>query len=271
MRATRTRSSRSRLTALVAGLAATAVATIGVSIALAGPSSAATTAWPTPSSTTKVTSTIKVSGTYDGGTKRYVGSGSLGDGGQSENQKPIFELASGATLRNVVIGAPAADGVHCLGSCTLRNVWWEDVGEDAATLLGSSSSQVMTIDGGGARKASDKVFQHNGPGTMVIKNFQVADFGKLYRSCGNCSKQYKRSVVVQNVTLTSPGKAGVGINTNYGDTATLTKITIVNDSKKKIALCTRYTGNSSGDEPTKTGSGPDGRYCRYTASDVTYK
>ena len=52
----------------------------------------------------------------------------------------------------------------------------------------------MTIDGGGAQKASDKVFQHNGPGTMIIKNFCAQDFGKLYRSCGNCTTQYARHV-----------------------------------------------------------------------------
>ena len=38
----------------------------------------------------------------------------------------------------------------------------------------------------------------------------------------------------------------------------------------KIAICDRYTGNSSGAEPTKTGSGPDGTYCRYSTSDITY-
>jgi hypothetical protein len=36
------------------------------------------------------------------------------------------------------------------------------------------------------------VFQHNGGGTLTVRNFQVSDFGKLYRSCGNCKTQYKR-------------------------------------------------------------------------------
>ncbi|MFB6778189.1 MULTISPECIES: hypothetical protein [unclassified Streptomyces] len=30
------------------------------------------------------------------------------------------------------------------------------------------------------------------------------------------------------------------------------------------------TGGQSADQPTETGSGPDGTYCRYTASDITY-
>src|SRR5262249_4762415 len=154
------------------------------------------------------------SGSFDGGMQRFAGAGALGSGSQAENQPPMFQLADGATLANVIIGTPAADGVHCSGSCTLKNVWWEDVGEDAATLEGSSATQVMTIDGGGAQKASDKVFQHNGPGTMVIQGFCVSDFGKLYRSCGNCNQQYARHVRVLNVSVT-PSNASqdvVGVN-----------------------------------------------------------
>ena len=112
-----------------------------------------------------VTASIQVSGVYDGGMRRFVGSGDLGSGGQAENQDPLFDLANGATLQNVILGNPASDGVHCAGTCTLRNVWWEDVGEDAATSRGTSASQIMTIDGGGANHAADKVFQHNGAGT----------------------------------------------------------------------------------------------------------
>ncbi len=232
-----------------------------------GGSTSPAAAWPKETGSQKVSSVIEVprSG-LDGGNKRYYASG----GDQAEGQDPIFKLADGATLSNVIIGAPAADGVHCSGSCTLKNVWWLDVGEDAATFKGGSGA-TYTVDGGGARKASDKVFQHNGGGTLTIKNFQVSDFGKLYRSCGNCSSQSKRTVVVQNVAVTAPAKSLVGINTNYGDTATLSGITITGDSSKKISICDRFTGNSSGKEPPKTGSGPDGTFCKYTASAITYK
>ncbi len=228
--------------------------------------------WPTATGQQSVSATIQVSGSMDGKLVRYVGSGDLGDGGQSEDQDPLFNLANGATLSNVIIGAPAADGIHCDGTCTLKNVWWEDVGEDAATLKGKAggTSQTMTVDGGGARKADDKVFQHNGPGNFVIKNFQVDDFGKLYRSCGNCSTQYARHVTISNVTATAPGKAIVGINTNYGDTAQLSGITIIGDSSHKIVPCLKYKGTTSG-EPTEIGSGPDSTNCLYQASDITYQ
>jgi len=36
--------------------------------------------------------------------------------------------------------------------------------------------------------AEDKVVQHNGGGTVAIDGFCVEDFGKLYRSCGNCDE-----------------------------------------------------------------------------------
>jgi hypothetical protein len=227
--------------------------------------------WPTAQGEQAVPATISVSGTFDGGMKRFFGTGALGTGGQSENQDPLFELASGAVLKNVILGAPAADGVHCQGARTLQNVWWEDVGEDAATFRGSSASISSLVDGGGARHAADKVFQHNGAGTLTIRNFLVEDFGKLYRSCGNCSTQFKRSVVIQNVTVTAPGLALAGINTNFGDTARFSSITIIGDSSKKISICDRFTGNNTGAEPVKTGSGPDGTFCLYSASDITYR
>ncbi|WP_405815828.1 pectate lyase [Streptomyces sp. NBC_01390] len=218
-----------------------------------------------------MTATIEVSGTYDGGLKRFRGSGSLGTDGQAEDQGPLFELADGAVLENVILGDPAADGVHCLGSCTIRNVWWEDVGEDAATFKGKSASAAYLVDGGGARNADDKVFQHNGAGTVTIRNFQVAAFGKLYRSCGNCETQYQRHVVISGVRATSPGKVLAGVNANYGDTAIISGVTLTGGDSQDITVCQRFRGNSSGAEPTVLGSGPDGTNCRYSTSGVTYR
>ncbi|MEV8547069.1 pectate lyase [Streptomyces sp. NPDC051572] len=227
--------------------------------------------WPTAKRVQQVRATIKITGNRDFDFTRFVGTDTLGGGDQAENQPPILELADKATVSNVIIGSPAADGIHCRGTCTLKNVWWEDVGEDAATFKGTAANQTMTIDGGGARKAADKVFQQNGPGTFVIRNFKVENFGKLYRSCGNCKTQYQRHVVLDNVTVKSPGLDIVGINsTPYGDTARLTRITIQGDPRHKIVVCQKFRGVTSG-EPAKVGSGPDGRNCIYKSSDITYK
>ena len=257
-----------RTRALTGALAALALST--VMVMTESPVASAAT-WPTANGSQAVTATISVSGTKDYGLKRLYGSGDLGTGGQSENQDPILELAAGTVLRNVIIGAPAADGIHCLGSCTLQNVWWEDVGEDAATFLGSSSSNVYTVSGGGAKEAADKVFQFNGAGTLNVSSFAVQNFGTFVRSCGNCKTQYKRTINLNTVEATYKGSKLVGINTNYGDSATLKAVTIVGDSGKKIVPCQKYTGNSTGAEPTTNGSGADGTYCKYAASDITYK
>ncbi|MEU2564448.1 pectate lyase [Streptomyces longispororuber] len=228
--------------------------------------------WPRPTAQQPVPKTIEVKAgkTHDGELKRYYGTGDLGDGGQGEGQAPLIKLQDGAVLKNVVIGSPAADGVHCMGSCTLKNVWWEDVGEDAASFKSKSAGATYTVTGGGARKADDKVFQFNGAGRLTISKFQVADFGKLVRSCGNCSKQYKRDIVVDDVDVTAPGGSIVGVNTNYNDTATLRKVRIHGDGAKKIKTCTRWTGNDNGDEPVQTGHGPDGKHCKFTAADISY-
>jgi hypothetical protein len=224
--------------------------------------------WPTPTGQVAVNGTISVPASgLDGGMRRYC---CIGDGSQEESQDPMFQLASGATLQNVIIGAPAGDGVHCSGPCTLRNVWWEDVGEDAATFRGSGDPQFL-VDGGGARSASDKVFQHNGPGTVTIQNFQATNFSTFYRSCGNCSSQQQRDVVIRNVTLTRPGNTVAGINVNFGDTARFTGITIVNDASRAMVICRKYNGNNSGDEPVQVGTGADGVNCIYSPSDLTYR
>ncbi|WP_030439136.1 pectate lyase [Actinoplanes subtropicus] len=252
------------------GTVAAVAATIVLSVTDASATTVPGNTGSIPLSATKVIS----GGTFDGGMKRYYGTGALGSGGQNEGEDPLFDLPNGGTLKNVILGSPASDGVHCEATCTLQNVWWEDVGEDAATFKPKSSGMTMTILGGGALHAADKVFQHNGTtgGTFVIDGFQVEDFGKLYRSCGNCkSGQSKRNVIIRNVTATYKGGVLAGINTNYGDTATFSNITILNDANKKIVICQKYIGNSTGAEPPKNGSGADGTYCKYSSSDIHYK
>ncbi|MFD7691106.1 pectate lyase [Streptomyces sp. NPDC059781] len=257
--------------ALIAGVSALGITGAAIVTTSMLSTAGAASSWPSDTGSKPVSKTVPVSGTYDGGMKKFYGTGALGGDGQDEGQDPIFELADGATLKNVIIGTPAADGVHCKGSCTLQNVWWLDVGEDAASFKGTSSSAQYKVIGGGAKKADDKVLQFNGAGTLTVSGFRVEDFGKLVRSCGNCKKQYKRTIVLKDIDVVAPGKSLVGINTNYGDTATLSKIRIEGDSKKKIKTCTRYQGNNTGKEPKDLGSGADGKYCKFSSSDITYK
>jgi pectate lyase len=219
--------------------------------------------WPEPGETVELDATLEVSGVFDGGLKRYVGVGTLGGDGQDEDMPAIMRLAPGTVLKNVVIGKPASDGIHCDGTCYLQNVWWEDVGEDAATLDGSDPEQMMTIECAGARHAADKVFQHNGPGTYVLQNIYAEDFNKLYRSCGNCLMQYQRRVRLTDI-FAEDGELLVGINENYDDTADFERITVPSG----ITICALFEANDTGGEPDQVDSGSDPDHCRYESSDI---
>jgi pectate lyase len=254
--------------------------------ATATPTPVKATSTPTPTSTASsgapdvrtvpacanipVTATINVAAgeTWDGLAKYgkwvcMVGSGTKFNGTQSEDQSPIFNIASGGTVSNVIIGdgtvgtgtglaAGGADGIHCGGgTCNLKNVYWADVGEDGATLKNGGN---MTISGGAAFKAADKLFQHNGSGTLTIKDFYASNIGKLARSCGNCSTQYARKIVVDGVTLGTVNASVVGINSSYDsksgiagsyDVATISNLNY-SGSKKK---CAPYVGTGKGYEP----------------------
>ncbi|WP_030251912.1 MULTISPECIES: pectate lyase [unclassified Streptomyces] len=258
--------------AVISGLSAFGIAGAAIVTTSMLSTASAASPWPADTGSEPVSKTIPVSGVRDGGMKKFYGTGALGNDNQDEGQAPLFELADGATLKNVIIGTPAADGVHCKGSCTLQNVWWLDVGEDAASFKGKSASAVYKVIGGGAKNADDKVLQFNGAGTLNVSGFQVQNAGKLVRSCGNCSTQYKRTIVLNDIDVTAPMNSIVGVNQNYGDTATLSKVRIHGDSKKKIKTCVRFEGNNTGKEPKElTPPGPDGKTCKFTASDISYQ
>ena len=90
--------------------------------------------------------------------------------------------------------------------------------------------------------------------------------GKLYRACGNCSTSYERHVVIDNTVVRST-KVLAGINTNWGDTARFSRITVYGSA----TICEKYRGVPKGDEPTKIGEGADGVHCIYSPSDITYR
>ncbi|KDN65652.1 putative pectate lyase F [Colletotrichum sublineola] len=187
---------------------------------------------------------VKVGQVYDGGWARFDRGSGACTGGQAD---AVFLLRRGATLRNAIIGKNQKEGVHCDGPCTLEFVWFEDVCEDAISVKNDRAGDHTWIIGGGAYKAGDKIVQHNGCGTVNIINFYAREYGKVYRSCGNCSSQCKRNVYVEGVTAYGGGEI-VGINSNYGDTATLRNV--CTDAKVR---CQMYNGCAGGCEPSKSG------------------
>ncbi|TGO45816.1 hypothetical protein BCON_0363g00050 [Botryotinia convoluta] len=248
---------------------ASAASSTITSLASSGNSSSGTTGDSVPASSgTSVLSavqTIAAGESFDGGMvmfDRGVSCTGQSEGGDSD---AVFQIEAGGSLSNVIIGPNQIEGVHCQGACTLTNVWWSAVCEDAFTIKNQDAGDTTTISGGGAFGADDKVLQHNGAGTLKVSDFTVDTFGKLYRSCGNCKTMYERHVIMDSVTATS-GSELAGINYNFGDTATFTNIVAnaVDD------ICVTYTGTEdNSQEPTEYGSGPDGKYCIYTESDIT--
>ncbi|GAB7358740.1 hypothetical protein MBLNU230_g3969t1 [Neophaeotheca triangularis] len=186
---------------------------------------------------------------YDGGWQRFDrGPGACQGQTEGDWGDAVFYLQNGATLRNVIIGADQAEGVHCTGPCTLENVWFENVCEDAISVKNDNPGDETWIIGGGAYNADDKVVQHNGCGTVNIINFYVEDYGKLYRSCGNCGTQCKRNVYIEGVTARNGGELA-GINANFGDTATLRNV-----CTDASTPCQMYNGCEGGCEPQKVGA-----------------
>jgi pectate lyase len=106
--------------------------------------------------------TVAAGETFDGGMvmfDRGVSCEGQTEGGDSD---AVFQIENGGTLSNVIIGPNQMEGVHCQGACTLSNVWWSAVCEDAFTIKNQDAGETTYIKGGGAYGADDKVLQHNG-------------------------------------------------------------------------------------------------------------
>lgn len=67
-----------------------------------------------------------------------------------------------------------------------------------------------------------------------IYNFYAEDYGKVYRSCGNCKDNCARTVHMEGVTAVNGGEL-MGINTNLGDKVHIssnTTLTMLSTNKR---------------------------------------
>ncbi|TDZ19781.1 putative pectate lyase F [Colletotrichum orbiculare MAFF 240422] len=217
--------------------------TLTLALLSALPSTLACLGWegglPKATSTKQISAPIYVKSgqVFDGGWAKYDRSPtSCNEQVEGGEKDTAFVLEKGATLRNVIIGKTAGEGVYCLGGgCNIEFVWFEDVCEDAISIKEDKAGDVTWIVGGGAFKASDKIIQHNGCGKVNIINFYAEDYGKVYRSCGTCQK-CAREVYVEGVTARKGGEV-VGITKANGDKATL--VNVCTDAKTP---CQNYSG-----------------------------
>ncbi|KPX13447.1 Type III helper protein HrpW1 [Pseudomonas syringae pv. delphinii] len=139
-----------------------------------------------------VRDTIKVGAgeVFDGHGATYTADKSMGNGDQSENQKSMFELAEGATLKNVNLGENEVDGIHVKAKnaqeVTIDNVHAQNVGEDMITVKGEGGAAVtnLNIKNSSAKGADDKVVQLNANTHLKIDGFKADEFGTLVRPNG---------------------------------------------------------------------------------------
>ncbi|GKT88714.1 pectate lyase [Colletotrichum tofieldiae] len=229
------------------------------------------TTFPTPKGSQNLAAvkTIAAGQSFDGGMQLWDRSPSTCHG-QTEggNKDAVFILEEGSTLSNVVIGPNNGEGIHCLGSCTINNVekandanavpnsWFQKVCEDAITFRQTSGTSF--VNGGGAQDAQDKVLQHNGGGTVAVKNYFCKNCSKMYRSCGNCKTQSARHATFDNIRLDG-GKVVAGYNGNLGDNVVVKDSCVIG-----AEVCENFEGNSSGAEAKLVSKGPDGKACTAT-------
>jgi pectate lyase len=225
--------------------------------------------WPTATGTPvsiSATKTIAKNTVYDGKMALHNGSGSgdfakdcSGAGTAAQGTtKPLFELEDGATIQNVIVGNHGADGIHCQGTCTIKNVWFPYVCDDMVTAA-SDSSGTVTIDGGGGKNAHDKLFQDNSHGKFIVQNFYGEKLGKMYRACGagGACGSTKGNVTFTNITAVGVDQiAGV---TQGRDSATFSKVC----TYQTPTICDQY--DSSDNAVT---DGPDGTTCKYKWTDI---
>jgi hypothetical protein len=200
--------------------------------------------------------------------------------GDAEGQPPVITLKN-ATVKNVRIAASGgADGVHCTsGACRAENVVWEDICEDAASLI--SSGTKFTVSGGSAYNNTsnspgskpDKIFQHNSKNSTfeITGGFTAKGVnGKLWRSCGNCSSNGgPRYVTINNVTIDGTIGSIAGVNRNFGDKATIRNLKIKGYKSGSPKVCEEFQGVQKGSDSSKYGEYWNTAYCDVSKSDVT--
>ena len=218
--------------------------------------------WPSSNGSRNLGSGITVGGgeVYDGGMNVIEGSLENCAEGDQDSVDPLIEVENGGTVKNLVMGSRVGDGIHCLGSCTIENVWFPNVCDDAISIMGSGT---VTIRNSGFKNARDKTIQHNGTATVNIENVYVETAGKLYRSCGDgCSGSDRTANLTNIVAIGVDQVAGVSEN----DTVTLRNVCV----HRTFSICAVYEPGSSTESTTGVNGSNDGPNdnCRFSGSDT---
>ncbi|WQF84795.1 Putative pectate lyase PlyH/PlyE, pectin lyase/virulence factor [Colletotrichum destructivum] len=183
-----------------------------------------------------------ISGSKDFGNKEFDRGRACETDVLSNGGEPVFILEDGASISNVIIGQGQVEGIECRGACTLKNVWFRRGCHYSIVLSGNGN---VLVEGGGAKAA--EIIYHKGRGNVTVKDFTAIDSTYLYRSCGSCNNNGgPRNVAVSNLKANNV-KLVAGINSNYGDTASVTGSCGTAVAK----VCQEYKGVNKGLESPK--------------------
>jgi pectate lyase C len=170
-----------------------------------------------------VSATIRVNGgVFDGRCKTFNPTSALGDGSQNENQKPVFLLENGATLKNVIIGNNGVDGIHVYNGATIENLRWTNVGEDALTVKSSGTVILRNIEG---YSGKDKFIQVNAASKISVSACKVDGMGKFMRQNGGTT--FPVSITVDNCSISNLSE-GIFRTDSSASTAHITNSTLNN-------------------------------------------
>jgi hypothetical protein len=205
--------------------------------------------------------TVAANQVYDGGMAVHEGTLEDCGTGNQDSVEPLIEVANGGTVKNIIMGRRVGDGIHCLGSCTIENVWFPNVCDDAISIMGSGA---VTIRNSGFKNARDKTIQHNGTATVTLDTIYVETAGKLYRSCGEgCSSTTSRTATLSNIVAIGVDQvAGV----SERDTVTLKNICVY----RSFSICSVYKPGTSDESTTGVNGSEEGpsTNCKFTAADT---
>ncbi|KUF89171.1 hypothetical protein AM588_10005226 [Phytophthora nicotianae] len=155
---------------------------------------------------------VKSGEVFDGGMKTYDRSDitCLGQTESNGTSNAVFEVEPGATLKNVIIGTNQMEGVHCeMSDCTIENVWWEDVCEDALSIKGGNASSVSRVIADleiiQAQRVDPNVsivmMNENFGDQAVLRNIYVKPSAENYTECASSfgvNKSGARPVILSN-------------------------------------------------------------------------
>uniref|UniRef100_A0A1I8BMY7 Probable pectate lyase F n=1 Tax=Meloidogyne hapla TaxID=6305 RepID=A0A1I8BMY7_MELHA len=248
--------------------------------------------FPCTCSTQTITKGLFINNHTDFGMRRIIFNGKKGTC-NSTIRPPSWETAitikDGGSISNLILGSSpigTAYDIQCLGSCTLKNVFWENTCWRGAsfraqndfikknTLL-DNEKYTYIVDGGGALDGLSKIFLQTGPGKTIVKNFCAANCEIGLRSCGACLNQYQRDLTVVDSKFMGPGITIIGPNQQYRDKVTLGNVSVYgynNKSTRTMFACSECLGESAKNkwaysyEPGKPGT--SNYSCNYPASAV---